>query len=930
MAADVSNSLAGLSLLSRTDAFATFGVSAVSASAIETTAQRIARAQFKTPATTAPWTGTQKPPASVAAVQAMRSIVDARSATGGLPHDVQSDFTTYKALDRLRVLAQAAANGGTNDAQRKSLQQSFARGLDDLRAYLGATVGDALHLAFEQPRTRAESVAVGGPPVLPAVVGKGVVADRAAPVPGVAGTERLRLTLSQRDTSDVIDVDLSQIAQPPTLDGIATAISTAIAAIPARDATGAIQYDAGGAAVPRWNVTVRPTKTGDLWGLTIDRTGNERITIDQPGAPSTLVVAADVSTAATAPQIQMLRFDSPDGPITGRKDGAIAATDRRATATAALRPAPAAPRSASGKRSPPPPPPPIAAPTNGNALVVDGEGASYVLGTTRGDLGGVLSNGSDMLFVAKRDSAGRILWQRTLGVSGTSQGAALALAPGGGVVVAGTVADGADMLAGGSAMLVARLAANGDEQMRQTVRTSTFDTATALAVAPDGAIYLGGRTSRGDGTAYLARIDPRGQVVAQAMLDTAGEDSVTALALGRDGQLLALLQRGTTSVVQGYDAAGLSPDGRSVSLGTAQASALAVGPDGTIAVGGATLGAVAGDPVNAPAGGRDGFVTRISPDFGTVATTYLATTGDDRVDSLGFMGDALYVGGRTSGLLGTTQQGVVDGFVGRLDTATGAIEAIDQFGVPGSRTGAVRLAAAPGGDTILDSLGLNRGVVTPDVSANLVTQTSVRVGDSVSIRINRGATIKLTIGPTDTVATLTSRLSLLSGGKATVANTIKGDGRAFQITARGGATVELIAGPPGQDALAKLGIDPQILSQPPVRAANAPRVAPGGQFGLGLSVGLSLATAQDAGIALNAVKQAMSITQTGYRSLYWDSTKAALANGPSGTGAKSKAAVTRASAQAASYQAALDRIQSTTAVTTTRPDLTLTVFGMNP
>lgn len=69
----------------------------------------------------------------------------------------------------------------------------------------------------------------------------------------------------------------------------------------------------------------------------------------------------------------------------------------------------------------------------------------------------------------------------------------------------------------------------------------------------------------------------------------------------------------------------------------------------------------------------------------------------------------------------------------------------------------------------------------------------------------------------------------------------------------------------------------------------------------------------------------MSITQTGYRSLYWDSTKAALANGGSPKG--SKAAVSRASAQAASYQAALDRLQSSAVVSTGKPDPTLTVFG---
>ena len=926
MAADVSNSLAGLSLLTRTNEFAMYGVS-VGGAATETTAQRTARAQFKTPATTAPWTQTRTPSPSVAAVQAMKTIVDTRSASGTLPRDVQTDFTSYKALDRLRVLAQAAASSSANDAQRKSLQQSFERGLKDLRGYLGTTLGDQLQLAFDQPHTRAESIAIGGPKIIPAIVGKGVVADRYAAVPGVGGAERLRITLSQREMNDVVDIDLAQTPQPPTLDGIATAITTAIAAIPARDAAGAIQYNADGAAIPRWDVKVRVTKTGDAWGLTIDRTGNERITIDQPGAPATVFAAADVTGATSATRVQMLRFDTPDATIEQRLDGTIAATDRLATATAALRPKPAIKPAPGTPRVTPPPPPPVTAETTVNALVVDPQGFSYVLGTTQGDLGGVLSNGNPMLFLSKRDSAGTVLWQRSLGTPGTSTGAALALAPGGGVVVAGTVSDGADPIANGSAMVVARFAGNGDEQMLQRIRTSSFDSATAVAVADDGTIFLGGRASTGGGDAYLARLDAMGQVTDQQVLDTGGDDRVTSLAFDHDGQVLALLQQGTTSVLQRYDSKDLYPETGSVSLGTAQARALAVAADGTIAIGGATLGAVAGDQVNATGGARDGFVTRISADFASVATTYLATAGDDQIDSIGFLGDALYVGGRTSGTLGTAKRGAVDGFVGRIDPTTGAIETVEQFGTSGARTGTVRIAAVEGGDTILEALGLNRGVVTPDVSANLVSQTSVRVGDSVSIRINRGAAIKLTIGPNDTVASLASRVGLLTGGKASVASTIKGDGRAFQITARGGATIELIAGPPGQDVLSKIGIDPQILSQPPVRAARAPKVSPGGQFGLGLSAGLSLASAQDAGIALNAVKQAMSITQTGYRSLYWDSTKAALANG--GTAKGSKAAVTRASAQAASYQAALDRIQSSAVVTTRKPDLTLTVFGLN-
>src|SRR3546814_15601107 len=67
----------------------------------------------------------------------------------------------------------------------------------------------------------------------------------------------------------------------------------------------------------------------------------------------------------------------------------------------------------------------------------------------------------------------------------------------------------------------------------------------------------------------------------------------------------------------------------------------------------------------------DGFVARLDSGMAVQTVTYLGTSGTDRVDSLAFMDGALYAGGRTDGTLGAARIGATDGFVARIDAASG-------------------------------------------------------------------------------------------------------------------------------------------------------------------------------------------------------------------------------------------------------------------
>ncbi|MFM9977382.1 MAG: hypothetical protein ACKVOP_04965 [Sphingomonadaceae bacterium] len=872
MTINMSNGLAALSVLGGGNSFSGLGA----APAFETRAVRAAKAQFTLPPTTPPWRETARSApesAQVAAIRRLASIIDASAATGtaGSP-DIQTAFTTYKALDRLRLLATAAASATTSAAERTALQTTFAKGLADLQTFLGQAPADKVELSFTLPTRRAATVSVA-PSDPTKFTGKGIVEARDAPLPGLTGSETFRIALNKPGASDTITIDLSQTAQPPTLDSVSDAINAAISTIPLRNPDGTVVLDPSGNPQPRWLVRFVPDKTSGSWGFGVKApNGAEQVAIDQVGAGDALVVASGQTALGATTVTQILRFDDPAGALTRTLKNTIAGVDAAATERAKL----TAAKSGNGV---PPAPTTVSATTVARAIATDAEGFSYVVGTTSGDMKANRSNGASDLFLTKLDSEGGVMWQRSLGASGATQGAAVSVSASGAITVAGTVNGAFDGAGTDGDMLVAQFNAQGDEQFATVVRGLGADSARAIAVGADGAIYVGGKAAGNDGDAFLARLDATGRLIERRSIDSGGSESVTGLAIGQDGNLLALTNESGFATLRSISAGSLATDLRSLALGRADARALAVSSDGTIAVAGATSDAITGAQSNARGSGRDGFVTRIDSGFGGATTSYLATAGDDQVDSVTFMNGALYVAGRTTGDLSGPRRGVLDGFVSRIDANTGAVQGTTQFGQAQQLVEPLRLAAAAGGNSVLGALGLHRGTLNPAASVTLVAQTSLRAGDEFALRIQGGPPRKIVIQADDTLATLGDRIRRLAGTKAKVATATTGGEMVLNIDATAGSSIALVAGAPGRDALEKLGLDPTRLAVPVIAPKNAPSVRPGGNFGLALNEALTIGTAKDAAVTLAALKGAISTTQTAYRSLYWDDGKAALANG---------------------------------------------------
>lgn len=859
MSVNLFNASIGLNLLSgtttdllTTQTGLTASASSIATTAAESAAVRKAKAAFTTPATTPPWLATRSSLDSprLAQVRRMASVVESRAELGQ-PRDVQTTFTAYKALERLSVLANAATAKTLSESERASLQDVFAKGLTDLQAYLGQVKPDKLTLAFNKPVRQQQTASIPQATLTGTVQARPIAAERDATLAGISGQETLRLSLAKGTSAVDIDVPLSAITGPLTLDKVAATLNDAIA---------------GSAAAADISSRFSVAKTDGKWGLVLTGPSTEKVSIDQAGAGDALMVMSGATNA--------------DGSTTGlrlyRANGAGNGSERTRLSSIL-----------DGAQD---------GTAQVKALLTAPDGYTYAIGSAAGDLGANFGSDQADAYLIKIDSEGNVAWQRSLGATVGAEGAALALTAEGDIVITGSITgDLAGAKSADSDLFVARFNSAGEEEFARSYRMTGDQQANAVAVSPSGAIFIGGK-SGDDG--FVARLDSAGNLAERLTLENVGNESVTALAFDQTGSLLVLGRHDQTARLHRLDGAQLTAPGSSLDLGELDANSLAVNPtDGTVIVAGSKSGGLAGS--------RDGVVALVDASLGTVRNLSIASDGTDQIDSIAVLNGQVYVGGRTSGALGGALSGRTDAFYGRIDLASSTIANLEQFGAPGQSAQPVRLAAQPGGSNILGALGLHRGSLNPDTSLSLVAQTSLRAGDSFSIRVGTGLVRKITIAANETLSTLSGKLRMAGGYNLNI-TTPRGSKEgelSIRIAARAGYPIELIAGPKGQDALAKLGLEPARLNVPATPAKGSALAQPGGQYGLSLSTDLNLKNPANARTALDALSGAVSMTKTAYRSLYWDSTKAALVNGASST------ALTAAQqAQLDQYNSALQRL----------------------
>ena len=329
-------------------------------------------------------------------------------------------------------------------------------------------------------------------------------------------------------------------------------------------------------------------------------------------------------------------------------------------------------------------------------------GLTLACGDTDGELAGPAAGGGD-LWCAAVDPAGDLqdpsqsgsdAGDRINGVAvvdegqfGYGAGVATGLFPG--------AQDPTGGLVGSGDALVLRLDAAGRPVWARQFGTSGPDEAAAVTVSDDGDAVVTGTTdgsvegpALGGTDAWVARLDPYGNQRWQAAFGSSGNDRARAVAAGGDPRqgTETFVSAGTTNGDAGGEPVGLTDvlaaafdaSGEQVWIAQfgsgAEDEATGVVVDGpTTYVAGTTgallegaervavPGATAGEPA-----GRDGFLAALDTETGTVRwIAQFGSAGDDDVTGLSRTETGLLVAsGTTTGQMGTTvPAGGTDGFV---------------------------------------------------------------------------------------------------------------------------------------------------------------------------------------------------------------------------------------------------------------------------
>ena len=231
----------------------------------------------------------------------------------------------------------------------------------------------------------------------------------------------------------------------------------------------------------------------------------------------------------------------------------------------------------------------------GRSVAVAPDGSVYVCGYTYS-----AGTGGIDLLLAKFSSSGTVQWQKTLG-SGNDTGQSVAVAPDGSVYVCGRTNSAGT---GGIDLLLAKFSSSGTVQWQKTLGGSKWEYGESVAVAPDGSVYVCGRTnstSAGDYDLLLAKFSSSGTVQWRKTLGGSNTDYANSVAIAPDGSVyvcgytnstgagdydLLLAKFSSSGTVQWQKTLG----GGSIDYG----QSVAVAPDGSVYVCGRAILAGAG------------------------------------------------------------------------------------------------------------------------------------------------------------------------------------------------------------------------------------------------------------------------------------------------------------------------------------------------
>lgn len=788
--------------------------------------------------------------------------------------DQQATFAIYKALERLRVLAEYASEDGTIDASLERLNEQFQSGLDEVRDYISSAELDKLELFLGEKEYNIEATTRGGKNETE-FDSSLIVSDPDEVISGLNGTEVFTISITKSGVTDDIEIDLSGISGDLTLNNINDYINSQIEALTALDDNNEeyIKHNT------RFDVR-RDGNTGK-YGLQIEGTSTEEVKLTAASTEPALYVASAVSQlddsfAITsrvteinnlsstltvddttsfaaidydATEIKELLDDSEDDDLDENiktlRDQFIADAQEEVSSdddddddddeednTSSL-------TNVNSDYK-------VNADTTASRVAVDSEGSIYVVGTSSGSFGHQLNTASEEdVFLTKLDSEGNVVFSRLLGIEGDGQVHGVTIDSDDNVIIVGET-DSAlstsdivdyDETINPSDAFVVKYSKNGDEQFRYQLDTYSASSAYSVAVDSNNDIYVGGYTrsaissssgfSGGQDALILKLSGTDGTLTDSNVFGTGNDEVIKGLAVDADDNLVVATESDGNAIVYRIDGTDLTNQTASVDLGDLGSSgaihSIAIDTaNDQVYIAGSTsnssLDASGAATVNESAqGGIDGFVSGFdisgTSTLSADFTTYLSTTGTDYIADVVVQDQTVYVAGSTNATLsGEDARGSTDAFVARIDGATGALGDVEQYGEGLAKSNVGGLAFTTQGDSVLETLGLPTGVIQIDETLDVETQTSARVGDYFYLSVDGGSKIKIELQEDDTFDDLKRKLRIAGFGQIDVDVTTTSEGDKLKISALDdGVSIDLLPGEDGQDLLSRIGIEPGRL-----------------------------------------------------------------------------------------------------------------------
>lgn len=557
---------------------------------------------------------------------------------------------------------------------------------------------------------------------------------------------------------------------------------------------------------------------------------------------------------------------------------------------------------------------------NLKAMTKDNDGNIYVIA----NIDGTYTNANTLEYAAKDskdvvlqkiDTAGNVVWSRSLGSEASATGYSIAVSDDGTVAIAGSVnglgdsqksttGNGIDSFvstfdADGKDLWYYQKGAYGTDQALDL----KFDDSGNLLVLGKTSMAYGGADTNGGTDVYVQSFNSSGAVNYTKTLGTSGNDVPVGIEINGTQAYVAWNTETEGHISRLDTATGdfAAADYLSSNNGVATISGLEIDASGNAIISGSSsLGSV------------NDQIRGINLLTGT--TTFTEDLAGTPVRNFSVDGNLVNVAleGTTDELAEDTEarQTLLKGFSLSDGSQIYSVAAL------GEADSNVTVISTQNQSKSLQALGLPQGELSFDNTKSLTDLTGLRAGDYFYVSVNGKTDRKITISQDETLTSLQTKIKKYLGSNGTVSVSGSNGNKYLSISAKNANTIELKSGSANADALSQLGIDEGFITNGTIASTTSVSDSKNSTPIVALELPDTVDTSDKAAATLlsSQLTSVLSRIRTAYRAISTDPDMVAarLESKASAKSSKtgSAAAVAAYNSKAAQYAAALAKISA--------------------